>query len=193
LLLSRVVVVHSNIYGNLKLATSHITSPPCRNWSPNYLFLVLNSFILRNNIPCDKLTKSFGMRYSTSYANLGLKIQENLLTHPSANRHQRYLTLVIKWEPVCPTWPDAVLTERRISFFFLFADSIRYGHWEKLDLLLDSIVRDTKWQLCRIAPGPPKKYLSNKFLNDRYQVAKGRFFETLRVNILLGKPGEQRR
>jgi hypothetical protein len=36
------------------------------------LYLFFNAFILRNNIPCDKLIKSFGMRYSTSYADPGL-------------------------------------------------------------------------------------------------------------------------
>jgi hypothetical protein len=70
-------------------------------------FLGFFAFILRNNITCDKLTKSFGMRYFTLYADPGLKMQEYLLTapgilviwavtHPSTNRAQHCLTSVIK-------------------------------------------------------------------------------------------------
>jgi hypothetical protein len=71
-------------------------------------------------VPCDKLTKSFGMQYSTSYASPGLTMREYLLTapgilviwrvtHPGTNRAQHCLTSVIKWVPVCPRWQDAVL------------------------------------------------------------------------------------
>jgi hypothetical protein len=42
-----------------------------------------DAIILRNIIPCDKLMKSFGMRYSTSYTDPGFKMRENLLTSSS--------------------------------------------------------------------------------------------------------------
>jgi hypothetical protein len=36
-----------------------------------------NAFILRNNLPSDKLAKSFGMRHSiTTYADQGLKMRD---------------------------------------------------------------------------------------------------------------------
>jgi hypothetical protein len=37
-----------------------------------------NAFILRNKMPSDELTKSFGMRYSSSHADPGLKMREHL-------------------------------------------------------------------------------------------------------------------
>jgi hypothetical protein len=46
-----------------------------------------NAFILRNNIPCDKLRKSFGMWYSTSYADLGIKMRDHILTAPRHSCH----------------------------------------------------------------------------------------------------------
>jgi hypothetical protein len=48
---------------------------------------------LRNNIPCEKLTKSFGMRYFTSYADPGLKMREHLRT-----AHPTYLSF--GWSPL---------------------------------------------------------------------------------------------
>jgi hypothetical protein len=33
------------------------------------------------------------------------------VTHPSTNRAQRCLTLVIKWVPVCPTWHDTAFSD----------------------------------------------------------------------------------
>jgi hypothetical protein len=66
---------------------------------------ILNEYILWNKILCAKLNKSFGMRYSTSYADPGLNVREQHNSTrrtlsgqplPSTNRAQRYLTLVIK-------------------------------------------------------------------------------------------------
>jgi hypothetical protein len=48
----------------------------------NSTTLVFNALVLRNNIPCNKLTKSFRIRYSTSYTDPGLKMREDLPHKP---------------------------------------------------------------------------------------------------------------
>jgi hypothetical protein len=39
------------------------------------------------------------------------------VTHPSTNRAQRCLTLVIKWVPVCPTWQMSLPLPLPLSFY----------------------------------------------------------------------------
>jgi hypothetical protein len=69
------------------MAQSKVESPQ-PEMNHVYKFIVFvgynspHAFMLRNNTPCDKLSKSVGMRYSTSCADPGLKMRVHLLTAP---------------------------------------------------------------------------------------------------------------
>jgi hypothetical protein len=55
-----------------------------------------NAFIWSNNIPCDKLTKSFVMRYSTSFSDPVLKMRKHIHAFRGVSGGSVYKNMCIK-------------------------------------------------------------------------------------------------